>query len=489
MDLSDPVKVSRAMSYMGASGSPSGVVQGRWDGEYEDGKPPGYWTGSKEIMDLWQEQGQEPITYGQCWVFACTLNSFMRSLGIPARVVGNFNSAHDVPEGFMRTAYGFEANYDWIINETTADSVWNFHEWVNVWFTRPDLDAANIGAVVPHAAGWNDVDSTPQELSDGKYQMGPANHADMKANYAKGNAYDNRFVMGEYNAYHTERGDEHIGRYTMTGPINPPATCNQYFRITGVNDFALRECVNIISYDVKPTEPSRPPMVNETLNLRRDLQQQQQFMNDKEAYFAHTFHARVIKPFIGESVDIRVSSHRLDVDMSEFEVDMELVSIEYTGAELNRFRQFQRLYASNVDELTVRVPYSTYEQALKKSTDFRADLTLTSTVTGEVFTEKFRFDLDVPVPVVSGDQLQQTLQVSWTNPLPHEVHNVQFVVNTGASQQVLQAITPAVGAHQTYSLSLDGVCATGTQRLAVVAVQCDELALPHAHSSVELPAC
>jgi len=44
-------------------------------------------------------------------------------------------------------------------------SVWNFHSWNDAWFNRPDVNGAN---------GWQAVDSTPQEASDGLMQMGPA---------------------------------------------------------------------------------------------------------------------------------------------------------------------------------------------------------------------------------------------------------------------------------------------------------------------------
>ena len=37
----------------------------------------------------------EPVKYGQCWVFSGLLTTLMRSIGIPARSVTNFASAHD----------------------------------------------------------------------------------------------------------------------------------------------------------------------------------------------------------------------------------------------------------------------------------------------------------------------------------------------------------------------------------------------------------
>lgn len=40
------------------------------------------------------------------------------------------------------------------------DSIWNFHVWNDVWMIRPDLPKGY--------GGWQAIDSTPQETSDGR---------------------------------------------------------------------------------------------------------------------------------------------------------------------------------------------------------------------------------------------------------------------------------------------------------------------------------
>ena len=52
----------------------------------------------------------EPVKYGQCWVFSGLLTTLMRSIGIPARSVTNFASAHDTEntmtiDKFIRPVY------------------------------------------------------------------------------------------------------------------------------------------------------------------------------------------------------------------------------------------------------------------------------------------------------------------------------------------------------------------------------------------------
>ena len=56
---------------------------------------------------------------------------------------------------------------------------------------RQDLSEVNFG-------GWQAIDSTPQELSDGKYQCGPCPVFAIKS--GKNVQYDSVFIFGEVNA-------------------------------------------------------------------------------------------------------------------------------------------------------------------------------------------------------------------------------------------------------------------------------------------------
>ena len=67
--LSDAVWISRILSAVANSSDENGILTGRWDGQYDDGKSPVSWNGSVEIIQKYA-QTNTPVKYGQCWVFS-----------------------------------------------------------------------------------------------------------------------------------------------------------------------------------------------------------------------------------------------------------------------------------------------------------------------------------------------------------------------------------------------------------------------------------
>uniref|UniRef100_UPI00398EFEE5 protein-glutamine gamma-glutamyltransferase 2-like n=1 Tax=Pristiophorus japonicus TaxID=55135 RepID=UPI00398EFEE5 len=187
-----PVYIARLVSAMVNSSDDRGVLQGRWHSPYDKGVYPGIWNGSIAILRKWNNDGCRAVRYGQCWVFAGVACTVLRCLGIPTRVVTNFDSAHDADANLTIDSY-----YDVEGDRTgeSNDSIWNFHVWNECWMTRNDLRLGNDG--------WQVVDATPQEESDGIYCCGPApvkaikeGDMDMK--------YDVPFVFAEVNAHCVE---------------------------------------------------------------------------------------------------------------------------------------------------------------------------------------------------------------------------------------------------------------------------------------------
>ncbi|KAM4031352.1 protein-glutamine gamma-glutamyltransferase 5-like [Anomaloglossus baeobatrachus] len=184
----DPVYVSRVISAMINSNDDRGVVESSWDEFFRNGANPSTWNGSVTILRMWHKSGCRPVRYGQCWVLAGVMCTVLRFLGIPARVVTNFQSAHDTNLSLTVDEYYDETGKK--LEPAEGDSVWNFHVWDEGWMARKDLPSGYDG--------WQVLDPTPQEISGGTYCCGPAPVKAIK----EGNVdvdYDVAFVFTEVN--------------------------------------------------------------------------------------------------------------------------------------------------------------------------------------------------------------------------------------------------------------------------------------------------
>ncbi|MBN3311030.1 TGM2 glutamyltransferase, partial [Amia calva] len=200
---SDPVYVSRILTAMARktlewcvchrvqvnANDDLGVVSGRWDGDYSDGVAPTRWSGSVPILRQWSRGGAQRVRYGQCWVFSGVACTVLRCLGIPTRCVTNYSSAHDT-DGNLTVDLYYSEQLD-SLPGGKKDMIWNYHCWVESWMARPDLP--------PGYDGWQVLDPTPQERSNGVYCCGPCPVRAIKEGDVEVK-YDVPFVFSEVNA-------------------------------------------------------------------------------------------------------------------------------------------------------------------------------------------------------------------------------------------------------------------------------------------------
>uniref|UniRef100_A0A4W5P770 Protein-glutamine gamma-glutamyltransferase 2 n=1 Tax=Hucho hucho TaxID=62062 RepID=A0A4W5P770_9TELE len=184
----NPIYVSRVLSAMVNCNDDKGLLLGRWTDDYDGGVSPLSWKGSVEILRNWDTNACQPVRFGQCWVFAAVACSVSRALGIPCRLVTNYNSAHDTNSNLVIERYVDENGQ---LVQKSRDMIWNYHCWVENWMTRPDLK--------PGFDGWQVMDPTPQEKSEGVYCCGPIPLKAIKEGELT-YKYDAPFVFAEVNA-------------------------------------------------------------------------------------------------------------------------------------------------------------------------------------------------------------------------------------------------------------------------------------------------
>uniref|UniRef100_A0A8C1ILH1 protein-glutamine gamma-glutamyltransferase n=1 Tax=Cyprinus carpio TaxID=7962 RepID=A0A8C1ILH1_CYPCA len=182
-------QVVRQASALLNSQDDKGVMVGNWSGDYSGGTAPTAWTGSPEILLKYVNKGYEPVRFAQCWVFAGVMNTFMRGLGIPTRAITTFRSAVD-NTGNLKTDIVLDEDGK-LDRSRTKDSVWNFHCWNEVYMKRPDLP--------DNFSGWQVIDCTPQETSDGLYRCGPTSVNAIKEGELS-YPFDAKFVFAEINS-------------------------------------------------------------------------------------------------------------------------------------------------------------------------------------------------------------------------------------------------------------------------------------------------
>uniref|UniRef100_A0A8C5WM14 Transglutaminase-like domain-containing protein n=1 Tax=Leptobrachium leishanense TaxID=445787 RepID=A0A8C5WM14_9ANUR len=136
------------------------------------------YNGEAQTGDLQEER--QPCLSNNCPVLRC--------LGIPTRVITNFNSAHNT-DGNMNVDMHYDTEGKFL--EIHDDSIWNFHVWDECWFMRRDI--GNF------YSGWQVLDSTPQEQSQGVYRCGPTSVTAVREGDVNID-YDAPFVYAEVNA-------------------------------------------------------------------------------------------------------------------------------------------------------------------------------------------------------------------------------------------------------------------------------------------------
>lgn len=346
----DATYVGRIVSAMVNSNDEYGVVEGRWEKDFPGGVEPTTWSGSVAILRKWQSDGYQPVKYGQCWVFAGVMCTVLRCLGIPTRAVTNFLSGHNT-DGNLDIDLFYDENGKFL-EDMSKDSIWNFHMWNESWFIRRDLGA--------FYDGWQVLDSTPQEESQGLFRCGPTSIKAIKEGDVQ-LSYDAPFVFAEVNADRTNwvyygpnrkekvYSDTHsIGQMMSTKAVGSnervDVTDNYKYpegseKEREVFNKALRRLQKNGSTANADVERNTPPRLN---NRVRELQPRVTTRDGDAGAPAISGKFKIASgAVVGEDINLTLNLKNLSAETKKVQVKISCTSTLYTG------RRIQDIFTDN----------------------------------------------------------------------------------------------------------------------------------------------
>nr|XP_046226724.1 coagulation factor XIII A chain-like [Scatophagus argus] len=406
------IKVIRKGSAMINSQDDNGVLVGNWSDDYSMGTPPTSWTGSVKILLQYANTGV-PVCFAQCWVFAGVFNTFLRCLGIPARVITNFSSAHD-NTGNLKTDLIFKP--DGTPDERhTRDSIWNYHCWNEVYMVRADLP--------PDLGGWQVVDATPQETSDGHFRCGPASVAAIKQGLVC-HPFDCGFVFAEVNSDVVFQKRDRYG--TLTPFRVDTSHIGQAVLTKAVGSMSPVDIKGNYKYPEGSNEDSRTMAQAEGYGLERDHSEL------PGAQLSVSMSAEQVQ--LGEDINLAVDFQNLSEFPKVVQAHLAGSVIFYTGVTAHHFKDQDfsvTVPANRIERIALRITAQEYLPHLGSQLDIQ--FVVTGQADDQSVTALKVIDLQTPQLTMMLSGLPQVRQemfatVSFTNPFNFPLQNVHLAM-------------------------------------------------------------
>ncbi|XP_066246392.1 annulin-like [Euwallacea similis] len=417
---SDPVKITRALAAAVNSSDDEGAVMGNWSTDHSGGTAPTKWLGSMEILQKYYKK-KKPVKYGQCWVFSGVLTTVCRALGIPARTITNYASAHDTQNSL--TVDYFMDEKGSIMEELNSDSIWNYHVWNEVWMTRPDLGR--------DYAGWQAIDATPQELSGDLYRCGPASVAAVKDGEVL-RAHDTNFLFAEVNA------DKIFWRWN--GPTQPLKLLRK--DIYGIGKLILTKSPGgFSSEEITNNYKFSEKSLEERTTMLKALRQSESLFSRyylNEDFNDIYFHFNLIDDVkIGQPFDVALSMrNRSKTKHYKIAVILRVDVVTYTGkvGESVKSEQFTVLVKpDSTHEVKLTVRYDEYTKRLIDQCAFNISClaSIEDTKFEYYAQDDFRIrkpDIKITLREAPVENLEVIGDVSVENPLPVPLKKGEFTI-------------------------------------------------------------
>ncbi|XP_069507288.1 protein-glutamine gamma-glutamyltransferase 5-like [Ambystoma mexicanum] len=429
MKRNNPVHITRVICAMVNCNDDKGILFGKWCGEYDGGTSPGRWKGSVPILRQWSRTSCQPVRYGQCWVFAAVLCSVLRCLGIPTRVVTNFNSAHDTDGNMVVDEYYDEHGSK--IKNNRKDSIWNFHVWNECWMVRKDLPEGYDG--------WQALDATPQEKSKGTFCCGPAPVRAIR----EGDVdlmYDCAFIFAEVNA------DCVVWVYHSNGQLEK-VSCNTKYvgNYISTKSIGSDRCEDIThSYKYPEGSPKERQIFQKAMERNQECRASLEDRRSRSSLQAEPQESSNVLITIqsknscsfGRDIKLSVTVANNSLVGTTLHLTVGAQSLHYNGVTQNQFwkEEFNlSLLANEEKTITARVVYSQYEKVLQENNLLR----ITAVALGKeprstLFAQQ---DITISKPSITIEMPEKatvyntiTTRISLFNPLPEALENCELTV-------------------------------------------------------------
>uniref|UniRef100_A0A8C2XPT6 protein-glutamine gamma-glutamyltransferase n=1 Tax=Cyclopterus lumpus TaxID=8103 RepID=A0A8C2XPT6_CYCLU len=416
-DRGNVIKLVRKGSAMINAQDDSGVLVGNWSNDYSMGQSPTSWTGSVKILLQYANTGVS-VSYAQCWVFAGVFNTFLRALGVPSRVVTNFSSAHD-NTGNLKTDLIFKE--DGTPDErNTRDSIWNYHCWNEVWITRQDLPSG--------FEGWQVVDATPQETSDGHFRCGPASVKAIKEGLLC-HPYDAGFVFAEVNSdlvFHKRDRFGTLTPYRVETDLIGLAVYTKALNGNSPVDVTLN-----YKYPEGSTEDTATMTRAEEYGCERD---HSEIPDNPLSVSIHAEQVPHLSVLLGQDVSLQVNFTNRSISEKTIKAHLAGSIVFYTGVTSNRFKNHEfSVTVPGTETITQVIPVPSQEYTPHLGSQVSLNFIVTGkseedSVTGIKVLNLLTPNLTVQLSGRSRVRHMMYMTVSFTNPFNFSLGNVYMAM-------------------------------------------------------------
>ncbi|XP_046364579.2 protein-glutamine gamma-glutamyltransferase E-like isoform X1 [Haliotis rufescens] len=422
-------KVARILSKIVNSSDDNGVLEGNWSDSFAGGTSPSTWTGSVKILKKYMST-RKPVKFGQCWVFSGVLVTVCRALGLPCRSVTNFESAHNSDKERLSCDEIFRPNSRGNYTNISDDSIWNFHVWNEVWMSRPDLGRK--------FDGWQVIDATPQETSDGVYCCGPTPVSAIKEGLLN-IGQDTAFVFAEVNSDKVVWEEHVLTKKKKQVSRNP----NSVGKMISTHEPTQEPLVGLQRLDL--TDQYKYP---EGSDREREVVRQAEAMFRKDNLEVDEEEPPVSEPLVlgindigdiivGNGFDVKVNATNNGTAVRSVTLSVKVAYKTYYGVVTGTAAQSKYTEKLEPGKSCVFTLSVTPKQAMMRPRDgfnFHIEAVANVKETGNIVTETSSFRLRRPDLVIKGPSTAKPgetveVELSFTNPLPVLMTNCEVEID------------------------------------------------------------